>query len=71
MILRDYSQRPIPVGAKVDFEFVFDGKSVTAPVHLQSSGSAESEACLLGTNIVIPLGLMSPACGVEPRERDP
>ena len=30
-------------------------------------GSAESEACLPGTNVVIPLGMMAPAGGVEPR----
>ena len=58
--LRDYSQRPIPVGAKVDLEGEFNGKKMTATVYLRGSGSTESESLLLGTNVVITLGLMSP-----------
>ena len=38
-----------------------------APVYVRCSGSAVSEACLLGTSVVIPLEMMSPARGVEPR----
>ena len=67
VVLRDYNQRSIPVGAKVELEFTFNGRSVVAPVYLWGSGSAESEACLLGINVVVPLEMMSPACGVEPR----
>ena len=67
VVLRDYNQRPIPVGAKVELEFSFNGKQVTAPVYLRGSGSAESEACLLGTNVIVPLGMVSPAEGVAPR----
>ena len=65
--LRDYSQRPIPVGAKVDLEVEFNGKKMTATVYLRGSGSTESESLLLGTNVVIPVGLMSPAKGVSSR----
>ena len=59
VVLRDYSQRPIPVGAKVELELSFNSKSMVAPVYVRGSGSAESEACLLGTNVVIPLGMMA------------
>ena len=44
----------------------FQWQEYDSPCLLRGSGSAESEACLLGTNVV-PLGMMSPACGVEPR----
>ncbi len=32
--LRDYNQRPIPVGAKVNLEIEYQGKSIIAPVYL-------------------------------------
>ena len=67
VILWDYNQCAIPVGAKVDLELFFNGKSVIAPVYMQGTGSAESAACLLGTNVVVTLGMMSPACGGERR----
>ena len=67
VVLRDYNQRPIPIGAKVELELSFNGKSVVVPVYVRGSGSAESEACLLGTNVVIPLEMMAPAGGVEPK----
>ncbi len=54
--LRDYSQRPIPIGAKVNLKFEYQGKSVIAPVYLVSKEGAGSELCLLGTNVVVPLG---------------
>ena len=34
---------------------------MTAPVYIQASGSDKLETCLLGTNVVFPLGLMQPA----------
>ena len=39
---------------------------MVAPVYVRSSESAEPEACLLITNIVIPLEMMTPATGVNP-----
>ena len=68
--LRDYSQRPILVGAMVDLEVEFNGKSVVVPIYLRAARHAGSEPCLLGTNVVGPLGLMCPAVGVEPNGGD-
>ena len=64
VVLRDYNRRPIPVGAKVDLSFRYQGKSVVAPVYLRAGGHDESETCLLGTNVIFGLGLMEPAAGV-------
>ena len=64
IVLRDYNKRPIPVGAKVELTFQFGGRSVTAPVYVRSSDGEELETCLLGTNVIFPLGLMQPAAGV-------
>ena len=61
--LRDYNQR---TGASVDLTICFNGQKVVAPVHMCSPDS-QVESCLLGTNVVIPLGLMVPTAGVEPK----
>ena len=37
---------------------------------MRSDKGGGGEPCLLGTNVVIPLGLMIPAPGVEPRGGD-
>ena len=68
MPLREYSQRPIPVGAMVELEIEFGGRRVTTPVYLQSLQSEVAggeETCLLGTYVINPLGLISTAPGVE------
>ncbi len=49
--LRDYSQRVIPIGARVDLEFQWRDKKVTAPVYLYSDRSSR-EPCLLRTNVM-------------------
>lgn len=41
--LRDYSQRPIPIGAMVNLEIEYQGKSVVAPVYLMSNNTANSD----------------------------
>ena len=41
---------------------------MTAPVYIRASGSDELETCLLGTNVIFPLGLMQPATGVCRKE---
>jgi len=71
IILRDYSQRPIPIGARVDLSITWQGKTVTTPVYLRSDLGMTGEPCLLGTNVVIPLGMMVPAPGVQPRDVPP
>ena len=40
---------------------------VTTPVYIRSDQAAKGEPCLLGTNIVMPLGLMVPSEGEEAR----
>ena len=67
VVLCDYSLRPIPIGACVELELEWQGRSVTTTVHLRSDVGDRGEPCLLGTNVVIPLGLMVPDSGVEPR----
>ena len=62
LTLKDYSQRTIPVGAKVHLEIGWKDRSTTVPVYLADT---QGEPCLLGTNAVMPLGLMTPDSGVE------
>ena len=64
VILRDYSQRPIPISAEVEIVIDWKGKQVTAPVYIRSDIGLQGEPFLLGTNVVIPLGLMVPGNGV-------
>ena len=68
VMLRDYSRRPIPVFAEVNLEFSYQGQRVTVPVYLHSDQGPAGEPCLLGTNVVLPLGLMVPGLGVQARE---
>ena len=57
----------IPITARVDLEFQWQGKSVITPVYLRADDGNGVEPCLLGSNVTTPLGLMTPAPGVEPR----
>ena len=70
LVLRDYSQRPIPSRACVEMLFEWEGKLVTSTVFLRSDLGVRGEPCLLCMNVVIPLGLMVPGPGVESREGD-
>ena len=63
VVLRDYSKRPVPIGACVDLEL---GKSVTTTVYLRSDLGTQGEPFLLGTNVLIPFGLMVSGVGVAP-----
>ena len=50
--LKEYSQRTIPIGARVNLEIGWKDTSVTVPMYLiETSG----EPFLLGTNTAIPL----------------
>jgi len=62
VILHDYSQRPIPISAESLIGRVT--KQITAPVYICSDIGLQGEPFLLGTNVVIPLGLMVPGNGV-------
>ena len=43
---------------------------MTAPVYVRAKQQVQSEPCLLGTNVIDPLGLICPASGVEPTETE-
>ena len=61
-MLKDYSQRTIPIGAKVNLEIGWKDASVIVPVYLAET---YGEPFLLGTNAAMPLGLMTPDSGVK------
>ena len=61
-MLKDFSQRTIPIGAKVNLEIGWKDASVTVPVYLAET---YGEPFLLGTNAAMPLGLMTPDLGVK------
>ena len=48
----------------MDLKLTWKGKTTTSSVYLRSD-KEEGEPLLLGTNAIIPLGLMRPATGVE------
>ena len=54
VVLHDYNQQAIPV-ASLSTE-----RALWPPEYVRSSGSARLEACLLGTNNIIPLGIIIP-----------
>jgi len=54
------SQPTIPVGASVKLTVSFDGHAITVPVYIRPVDISQCESCLLGTNVVIPLKLMTP-----------
>ena len=58
--LKDYSQRTIPIGAKVNLVIEWKDTSVTVPMYLTEK---YGEPFLLGTNAT--LGLMTPDPGLE------
>ena len=69
IILRDYNQKPIPIGAKVELTFQWKDRVVRTPVYVRSDSMAGGEPCLLGTNVVVPLELVRADAGVEEREK--
>ena len=54
VVLRNYSRQPIAVGALVDLEISWQGKTVTSPVYVRSCLEG-AEPLLLGTNVIAPL----------------
>ena len=67
VILRDYNQRPIRVGAMVEVEIEFNGKSAITNVYLHSDQTPGVPTFLLGTNVITCLGIVTVAEGVEIR----
>ena len=65
VILRDYNRRPIRIGAKVTMKLEFGDKSISTPVYLRSGEGSNDDVCLLGTNALVPLGIMTLATEVQ------
>ena len=72
--MRGYSQRPIPICACVHGHRAGMAGEVSDHciyrVYFHSHVGIQGEPCLLGTNLVVPLGLTVPGEGVEPCEGD-
>ena len=66
IMLRDYSQSSIIIGACVHLTVSFQNSSVTVPVYIYPDESVHTEQCLLGTNVVIPLNFMVPHASLVP-----
>ena len=61
LILRDYSQQHIRIGAMATVELEVSGKGILTLIYLWSDGNSNVEPCLLGTNVIASLGLLIPA----------
>ena len=70
VVLRDYSQHPIRIGGVAQVEVEYKEKSVLTPIYLNADQGTAGESCLLGTNVLLPLGLISLEGGVELRGGD-
>ena len=67
LTLYDYSQKAIPVGATVELTFKWKEQEITTLVYIWAQGN-KGKPCLLGTKVVISLGLMEPDPGLEEKE---
>ena len=65
-VLRTYSRNQIAISGQVDLEFTWREKTIASPVYLRAD-KEDGEPLLLGTNVIVPLGLIQPAPGVEAR----
>ena len=65
-VLRTYSRNRIAISGQVDMEFTWKEKTIASPVYLRAD-KEDGEPLLLGTNVIVPLGLIQPAPGVEAR----
>ena len=70
VVLHEDSQQHMPFEAKVNVLLDYQGISVKDAVYLRSNLGAGGEPCLLGTNVVIPLGLMTSALGAKAHDID-
>ncbi len=51
----------------MELTFTGNGKTVASPVYVRLDAGPGGEPCLLGTNAVMPLGMMTPGPGVVAR----
>ena len=70
VVLRDYSQHPLRIGAVVRVEVEYQDEKVLTPIYLNADDGRSIESCLLSTNVLLPLGLLSLADGVQAQGGD-
>jgi len=64
--LQDYNQGPIPVGAQVELAFTWKDRAATARAYIHSELTGVNESCLLGTKVIVLLGLLFPSWELRP-----
>ena len=70
VVLHDYNQHPLCVGAVAHLEIEYGGKNVIAPVYINAGQGQSHEPFLCGTNILFSLGLLSFDARVTARTED-
>ena len=71
VILRDYNQHPLRIGAFAKLEVMYKGKRVLAPIYINiDSENRPTESCILGTNLLFSLGILSISENVKIRGGD-
>ena len=59
MVLRDYNHHPIPIAAMAEVEIEFQERHLTTMLYIHSDRIRGTAPFLLGTNAIVPLGLMT------------
>ena len=60
VILRDYNQHPLRIGAFTKLEVMYKARRVLAPIYINvDSDNRLTESCILGTNLLFSLGILS------------
>ena len=60
VILRDYNQHPLRIGAFAKLEVMYKGERVLATIYINfESENRPTESCILGTNLPLSLGILS------------
>ena len=68
VVLRDYNQHPLKIGAVAKLEVRFEGKIVLTPIYINvDSENKLTESCTFGTNLLFSLGIMSVSQGLKIR----
>ena len=70
VVLRDYNQHPLRVGAVAHLEIEYGDKKTVAPVYINAGQGQSIEPFLCGTNILFFLGLLMVDAGVKARTED-
>ena len=60
VILKDYNQHPLRIGAFAKLEVMYKGKRVLAPIYIKvDSEKRPTESSILGNNLLLSLGILS------------